>query len=470
MKPKIEILSKDEIEKVHLTILQIMEKVGIRIYNEQALKLLKDAGAEVDEKTYRVNIPSYLLEECIRNAPKYVHLYGRDSKYRLKLECDNFYTVLGSTVPNVIDPESFLRVKGRKEYVAKAARVVDALPNIHIAAQFCLALDCPPEIQDVHELEAVFSNTTKPVMVIAYSPQGANKIIQMASLIKGGMDRLRKEPLLFIYTEPTSPLEYRREAAEITIKTAKLGIPLLCAPCVQAGATGPATLAGTLAQSFAESLTGLVIAQLTNKGAPFILGVVDTVMDMRTAVMAYGAPELSVINAASAQLSHYYGLPFFGTGGCSDSKIPDEQAVIEASSSMLMAMLTGTNLIHDVGYIESGATGSLEMVVILDEVFSMLNRIVRGIDVNEETLAFDVIRDVGPGGHFLSHKHTLKHLPSEHWTPKLIDRKRYEAWKRGDAKDMLTRAREKLKKILEEHEPEPLPDDVLKDIKSLVEQ
>jgi len=467
MKPKLEILSKDEIERIHLTILQILEKVGINVHNERALALLKDAGAEVDEKTHRVNIPPYLVEECIKNAPKYIHLYGRNSKYRLKLERNNFYTVLGSTVPNVIDPENFMRVPGRKEYVAKAARVVDALPNIHIAAQFCLALDYPPEIQDVNELEAVFLNTIKPVMAIAYSPEGAKKIIQMASIIKGGMDKLRKEPLLFMYVEPTSPLEYRKEAAEIIMETAFSNIPLVCAPCTQAGATGPVTLSGTLAQSFAESLAGLVIAQLSSKGAPFILGIVSTIMDMRTAIMAYGAPEFSVINAASAQLAQYYSLPFFGTGGCSDSKLPDEQAVIEASSSLLMAMLTGTNLIHDIGYIEGGATGSFEMVVILNEVFSMLNRIVRGIEVDDETLALDVIRDVGPGGHFLSHKHTLKHLSSEHWIPKLIDRKRYETWKREGAKDLLTRAREALKKILHEHKPEPLPDDVLKEIKEL---
>jgi trimethylamine--corrinoid protein Co-methyltransferase len=469
MKPKIEILSKDEIEKVHLTILQILEKVGIKIHNEQALNLLKNAGAEIDEKTHRVNIPPYLLEECVRNAPKYVHLHGRDPKYRLKIEHDNFYTVLGSTVPNVIDPESSARVQGRKEYVAKAAKVADALPNIHIAAQFCLALDCSPETQDVHELEAVFMNTVKPVMAIAYSPRGADKIIQMASIIKGGMNRLRKEPLLFMYAEPTSPLEYRKEAIDVIMKTAKLGLPLVCAPCTQAGATGPVTLSGTLAQSFAESLAGLVIAQLSNKGTPFILGIVSTIMDMRTAIMAYGAPEFSIINAASAQLAHYYNLPFFGTGGCSDSKIPDEQAVIEATSSMLMAMLTGTNLIHDVGYIEGGATGSFEMIVILDEVFSMLNRIVRGIDVNEETLALDVIREVGPGGHFLSHKHTLKHFSSEHWLPQLIDRKRYDAWKKEGAKDMLMRSREKLKKILSEHEPEHLSNDILRDIKNLIE-
>ena len=465
---KLNILSQDEIKAVHLTILQVLEKTGVKVHSDVALKMLKDAGAEVDEKTRHVKIPSYLVEESIRNTPKYVHLYGRDPKYRLKLEKDNFYTVLGSTGPNVIDPEKFERAPSKKKYVAKAARVMDALPNIHVAAQFCLALDYPPEVQDLHELEAVFVNTVKPVMVIAYSPQGARKIIEMAAVIKGGIHRLRREPLLFVYSEPTSPLEYSEKAANIVIETAKLGIPVLSAPCVQAGATGPVTLAGTLVQSFVESLTGLVIAQLTKKGAPLIVGEVSTIMDMKTAVMGYGAPEFSVINAASAQLAHYYGLPFFGTGGCSDSKLPDEQAVAEATTSLLMAMLTGTNLIHDIGYIEGAITGSLEMVVIADELFSMLSRVIRGMRVNEETLALDVINDVGSGGHYLSQKHTLKFLSEEHWFPSLIDRRRYEFWKADGAKDMLTRAREKLLKILGKHEPEPLPKDVLKEIEWII--
>lgn len=431
--------------------------------------MLKDAGAEVEEKTHLVKIPPYIVEESIRNTPKYIHLYGRNPKFKLKLEKDNINTVLASTVPFIIDPVKFERVSGNKGYVAKAARLADALPNIHVSAQFCLALDCSPEVQDLHELEAVFTNTTKPVMAIAYSPKGAQRIIDMAAVIKGGKDKLRKEPLLFVYSEPTSPLEFSEKAVDILIETAKSGIPVLAGPCAQAGATSPVTLSGTLVQSFVESLTGLIIAQLTRKGVPFILGVISTVMDMKTAIMSYGAPEFSVINAASSQLAHYYGIPFFGTGGCSDSKLPDGQAVSEATTSMLMAMLSKTNLIHDIGYIEGGNTGSLEMVVILDEVFSMLNRITRGMNVNEETLASEVIGEVGPGGHYLANKHTMKHIITEHWSPTLIDRKRYERWKIDGAKDMLTRAREKVIKILNEHEPEQLSKDVLKELKSIVE-
>ncbi|MBS7655922.1 trimethylamine methyltransferase family protein [Candidatus Bathyarchaeota archaeon] len=467
---KLTILSKNEIETLHLGILQTFEETGVKIYSKKAIEIMRGAGAEVDEKTFHVKIPSYLVEECIKNAPKYVHLYDRNSKQQLKLEKDNFYTVLASTTPKVIDPETFQRVQGKKEYIAKAAKIVDALPNIHIAAQFCLALDCPPEVQELHELEAVFMNTVKPVMAIAYSPQGARKIIEMAAIIKGGIDKLKKEPLLFIYTEPTSPLEYSNKAMNILIETVKLGIPVLSAPCTQAGATGPVTLAGTLIQSFVESLTGLIIAQLIKKGAPTIIGEVSTIMDMRTAVMSYGAPEFSVINAASSQLAHYYELPFFGTGGCSDSKLPDGQAIAEAVISLFSAMLSRTNLIHDVGYIEGAMTGSLEMVIIIDEFFSMLNRIIKGMKVNEKTIALDVINAVGPGGHYLSHKHTLKFLLEEHWMPSLIDRRRYEFWKAENAKDMLTRAREKLQKILKEHESEPLPEEIKQKLTNVIRE
>jgi trimethylamine--corrinoid protein Co-methyltransferase len=192
-------------------------------------------------------------------------------------------------------------------------------------------------------------------------------------------------------------------------------------------------------------------------------------MDMKTAVMSYGAPEFSIINAASSQLAHHYKVPFFGTGGCSDSKLPDAQAVAEATTSLLMAMLTGTNLIHDIGYLESANTGSLEMVIIEDELFSMLNRVVKGMKISEETLALDVINDVGPGGHYLSHHHTLKLISEEHWFPTLIDRSRYRTWSVKGKKDMLTTVREKLQNILKEHEPEPLSNDLLKQIKGIIE-
>lgn len=468
MRSKIAILSSDELYSVHLAILEVFEKTGVKIHSPRALKLLGDAGAEVDEKRKIARIPSYLVEESIKSAPKIITLYGRNPNYRVKLEKDKSYLVLGSTTAYVIDPETYQRSRGRKEYIAKAVRVADALPNIHMPAQFCLAFDCPKETQDLHELEAVFHNTEKPIMSIVYSLESARDLIKMASLIVGGLEELRKRPIFFLYSEPTSPLENDEKCMNILVEYAKERLPVLYAPCVQAGATGPATLAGTLVQSFVESLTGLVLTQLIRKGAPFICGTVSTVMDMRNGVMAYGAPEFSIINAAAAQLAQYYGLPFFGTGGTSDSKLPDGQAVAEAATSLLMAFLSGTNLIHDIGYIESGLTGSIEMVVITDEIADMHKRILSGMDINEETLATDVIHEVGPGGQYLSHKHTLKFVRKEHWVPKLFDRARYDIWCEAGRKDIITRAREKISKILKEHQPEPLPKDVAEGIKEII--
>lgn len=469
MKPKLNILSNDELHRVHLSILDVFERTGVEVHSPQALELLGEAGAEVDEKKRLAFIPQFMVEEALRSAPKSVTLYGRDPKYRVKLEKDRSHLVLGSTTVNVIDPVTGERVRGRKEFVAKAARVADALTNIHVSAQFCLALDCPENVQDLHELEAVFLNTKKPVMAIVYSPESARDIIRFASLIVGGLDELNKKPIVFIYCEPASPLRHDEKAVNILMKFAKEGLPALYAPCVQAGATGPVTLGGTLVQSFVESFTGLIITQLLRRGTPFICGTVSTVMDMRTGAMAYGAPEFSIINAAAAQLAQSYELPFFGTGGPSDSKLPDEQAIAEAATSLLTAMLSGTNLIHDIGYIESGATGSLETVVILDELAGAYTRIRNGMEINDETLATDVIGQVGAGGHYLAHKHTLEHLRKEHWLPKLIDRTRYGMWNTTGRKDMITRAREKILKILKDHQPETLPRDVVKEINSIIE-
>jgi trimethylamine--corrinoid protein Co-methyltransferase len=223
------------------------------------------------------------------------------------------------------------------------------------------------------------------------------------------------------------------------------------------------TLAGTLACANAETLSGMVISQLVNKGTPFIIGNISTAFDQRTGIMAYGAPEFGLINAGQAALAQYYKLPFFGTGCTTDSKVIDGQALAECSTTALMAVLCGTNLIHDCGYLESGMTASIEMLVACDEVADMCFRLARGMEVSDETLATDVIHKVGPGGHFLAEKHSLRH-GDEFWTPTLMDRNRWDQWVATGSKDLAARAREKAEKILKEHRPEPIPASVQKEI------
>lgn len=468
MKTSLRVLSQDEIYAIHLATLEILERTGVVIESGRARSLLKEAGCTVDEKKKLVLIPSHLVEESIRNAPHRVMLCGRNPKHDIKLENGRVHFGLGSTTPNVIDAESGERVPARKEYVAKAAVVADALPNIKFAEQFCLALDHTKRAQDLHEFEAVLTNTEKPIVAIAYSPEATRDFIRMASLVAGGIDELRRRPLFALYGEPVSPL-WHYFGLENIMECANEGIPVIYGPCTQSGSSGPITLPGTLAQSNAETLTGLVVTQLVRKGTPFIHGVISTIMDMRAAVMAYGAPEFALVNAMAAQLTQYYQLPFFGTGGTSDSKAVDGQAVAEATMTALVATLCGTNLVHDVGYIEGGMTGSLEMVVIVDEIADMCFRIARGVSVEDETLATHIINQVGPGGQYLGQKHTIRHL-DEHWIPRLMDRNRFEAWTGRGAKDLTKRAREKVLSVLKDHRPEPLPPEVLGGLKKIVEE
>ena len=235
-----------------------------------------------------------------------------------------------------------------------------------------------------------------------------------------------------------------------------------------AGATAPATLASVLVVNNAEVLSGLVISQLRQKGAPFIVGGLPTLLDMQTAIFTYGAPEMHMNSAALAEIAHHYRLPMFGTAGCSDAKVMDEQAAIESAFSCLMSALSGANLVHDVGYLEYGLTASYEMMVMTNEIIAMVKRIMRGIEVNDESLALDVIDKVGPGGNFLQEKHTLQHFRKEHWHPELMDRSNYEKWMQDGRKTLGQRASEKVKQILAEYHPKPLSPEQLSQIDAII--
>jgi trimethylamine--corrinoid protein Co-methyltransferase len=247
---------------------------------------------------------------------------------------------------------------------------------------------------------------------------------------------------------------------EKILYAAETGIPAIFTPCIMAGGTGPVTLAGTMVQALAEYLTGVVLAQLKRRGAGVIMGGVNAPMDMATSILSYGAPEMVLISAAMTDVSKWLGVPMFSTGGCSDSKTLDQQAAIEATLSIVIAALSGANLIHDVGYLESGLLGSYDMLVMSNEVIGMAKRILSGVKVTPETLAVDVIDKVGPGGHYLTQEHTRTHFKAETWFPTLIDRQMRRTWEASGARTMADRVRARVLGILESHEPEPLPDGV----------
>jgi trimethylamine--corrinoid protein Co-methyltransferase len=465
--PKIglfEVFSSDELYKIHIATLEVLENIGVCVDNEDALHLLSNIGANVDEKTRIVKIPQNLVEEAVRKSPRTVLFAGRDSKYNMSLNGKRVHFGLGGGAISVLSSETNLCRPSTKKDVVDASRLADALSNIDFVMSLFTSQDVPQPVLALHDLHAMLTNTVKPVMVVDYGLD-AKYLIRMAGAIVGGIENLVDRPILGMYSEPVSPLTHGKSQVANLMSFAKAKLPIAYIPSPASCSTAPATLAGAIVQANAETLSGNVIAQFTSEGARFIYGSNTLILDMKTAVFPYGAPEFMLTNLAMAQLGRYYNLPIWSTGGCSDSKILDGQAMMEAALTLLIAAQSGANLIHDVGsFLNFGLTGCLELVTICDELISMISYILGGIEVTDETLAIDVMKIVGPGGHFLSQKHTLKHFKKEHWFPSLIDRQMRETWLKKGSKDLLQRAREKTREILATHSPEPLPKDVQKEL------
>ena len=465
--PKIgifEVFSKDELYRVHVATLEVLEEIGVRVEEEDALRLLSDIGSEVDDRTRIVKIPPYLVEEAIRKAPRTILFAGREGKYDIKLQGKRINFGLGGGATGVLDSETNSCRPSTKRDVADAARLADALPNIDFVMSLFTSQDVPQPVLALHDLHAMLTNTEKPVMVVDYGLD-AKHLIGMAGVVVGGVEKLRERPILGMYSEPVSPLTHGESHVRNLMTFAEARLPIVYIPSPASCSTAPATLAGAIVQSNAETLSGNVIAQFTSEGARFIYGSDTSVMDARTGVFSYGAPEWMLTNLAMAQLGRYYNLPVWSTGGCSDSKILDGQATMEAALTLLIAAQSGANLIHDVGsFLNFGLTGSLELVTICDELISMIGYLLGGIEVTDETLAIDVIRNVGPGGHFLSQKHTLKHYKKDHWMPALIDRQMRGTWVKSGSKDLLQRSRERTREILATHLPTPLPEDTEREL------
>ena len=465
--PQFRILSDAQIYEIYLAALEVLERVGVDVFEEESVNLLVSAGA-CDKGKGRVCIPSYLVEEALNSAPKRVTLSSRDGKRAVLLEGTKVYFGTGSDCLRILDSFTGERRLITKEDVGKAALLCDYLSNIDFFMSLGLVSDVPASVSDRHQYQAMLLNTTKPIIFTAHDEAGMADIIEMAETAAGGREQLRSNPCIALYAEPTSPLQHSKTALRKLLLAAQEGIPVVYTPGHMAGGTAPATLASVLVVNNAEVLSGLIISQLKQKGAPFIVGGLPTLLDMKTAIFSYGAPEMHMASAALTEIAHYYRLPMFSTAGCSDAKVMDQQAAIESSLSCLMAALSGANLIHDVGYLECGLTSSYEMVVMTDEIIAMVKRIMRGIEVNEESLALDVIDKVGPGGNFLPEKHTLQHFRKEHWHPKLMDRSSYERWRQAGEKTLGQRVSEKVKEILNEYRPEVLSAEQIRQIDAII--
>ena len=463
--PRLHVLNREKIERIHGATLTVLEKTGVLVKEPGALEILREAGCGGDGE--QVKIPPSLVENALKSAVSSLTISDRSGRPAMLLEGDRSWFGTGSDTPHVVDPDTGQRRRAVLKDIENVSTLVDALPELSFIMCSGIAGDVNPEKSDIHHFLAMVSRTVKPVVFTAWNRDNLAAIIEMASVVAGGAGRLRENPFLVLYTEPISPLTLGRESTQKLMVMAERGLPVVFAPGMITGATGPVTLAGGIVQANAEILAGYVLANLVRPGTPFVYGGSGEPLDMSSMLMSYGAPESMLVVSALTDLSKHYGLPSFGYAGCSDSNVYDQQASLESALWILVAGLNGANLVHDVGYINNGLTTSFEQIVVSAEVVGAMRRLAGGIEVDDETMAVDLIAEVGPGGEYLTTEHTLRHF-RDNWFPRLIGRDPYEKWAEKGREDLGRRANEYVRGILKKHEPEPLDPGIADELKRIV--
>lgn len=468
---KLQILDEGEIEAIHLASLRLLEEVGIKVYNDNALKILSDNGAEVDFTKKIVYIPQSLVKEALTKAPSSIKLYGRLKKHEVVLGGDNVTFNPGSSALYILDYERGEIRKPLSKDLENIARLVDALEYIQAESTAVVASDVPQSIVDRYRLYIILKNSTKPVITGAFTIEGIYDMKRMLEIVTGGEKELVKRPIAIFDVCPSSPLQWSEIDAQNLVDGARFRLPLCIIPALQVGATSPATIAGSIAQHNAEVLSGIVIAQLVNPGTPVIYGGSPTVFDQRHATASLGAIESMMIGLSYAQIAKKYNLPTQMFTGISDAKVIDAQCGFESGIGLILGALSGINLISGPGMLNFENCQSLEKLVIDNEICGMALRLIKGIKVDLETLAFDVIKKVGPGGTFLAEKHTIRWVREEQYiSSEIVDRMEWRTWREAGKKDILRRAHEVVEKKLREHEPEPLPPDIQRDLDNFVKE
>jgi len=460
-------LGESEIERIHHASLKILEEEGVLIHEHDFLKFLDNAGATVDYDRKRAKMPSALVDECMKKTPKRITCYARDPRLDVTFGGGQIYAhPTGGTV-NVLDLDSGKARPATFEDVENLTRVVDALPNVHTQVMITNPSDVPERLRDIYAVDALLRNTGKNFDVSPYSDDSFSYIVNMIKAVQGE-EELRKKPIMTISVSPTSPLQFSTEVTKILARATKYNLPIAMLPCPVAGATSPVTLAGTLVQQNAEMLAGITMVQLLNSGNPVQYSPRCIPLDMRTGQACYGI-EATMMNVGCVQLAKYYSLPCDVYGLDTDSKMLDEQAGIERAMGGLLPALAGADSLSGAGCLESGMTTSYEQLVIDDEIFAMVFRAVKGVSINEETLAVDVIaRVLRESSNFLEQKHTLSYFRGEHFRPTLASREARARWERMGSKSLVETAREKVKKMLAEHEPMQLDEDAKKEVEKIV--
>jgi trimethylamine--corrinoid protein Co-methyltransferase len=463
--PRYARLTSEQCARLHEASLSILERTGVRLLLPEAVELMRRAGAQVDGDLVRV--PAWLVDWALSVAPRSLTLYDRLG--RPAVECAEWNVSFGpgSDCLNIVDHRTGERRKATLADVAEGVTLCDALPNLDFAMSMFLPSDVDARIADRYQAEIMLSRTTKPLVFVTYETSGLLDALEMAELVAGSAEALRTRPFVACYINVTRALVHNQDALEKLFLLAERGLPAIWIPVTSGGTTGPVTMAGNVALNNAAVLAGVVLSQLKREGTPIVVpGFGGDALDLRTLVDPYAEPDHRGMAEA---LAHHYGLPMFSLAGGSDAKVVDGQAALEAALTLFLDAVAGGHLTHDCGYLESGLSGSLAQLAICDEIVAWLRPLLAPVVIDDETLALDLIDEVGPDGSFLETDHTIEHY-RERWYPDLIERFTYQGWQARGGRTLAERAAARVDSILESHAPRPLDPGVAAAIHAIVER
>ncbi len=451
--------TSDDLDAIHDATLKILENVGVKIEDsEEAFEIFGSSGAKVERqgKDAIVKIPADVVEDCIRASPHDVVLQGKSPEYDCALDAQRVtFATMGELI-QIVDLEDGVLRPTTQQDSADIARLCDSLDLVGVMHRPVASLDKPPGTHPIYNAESLFANTGKHVLIGPVNVENLQAIAQIAFAHAGGAQAFAQRPIFTAIVAPTSPLTLVRDCVEMIIASARLdGGGILCAPAIVGGATGPVTLAGSLVCTNAEALAGLVLAQLVRRGTRFIYGNSGAMMDLKTANHGYGAPEMGMLDAATAQLARYYRLPSLVSAFPGSTKTVDPQMGYESAMNVLVAALAGASILNGLGTLEFGLTFDYAKFMLDVECARMIQAVVAGIPLTEAQMALDVIAEVGPGGEFLTHDHTLQHM-RERSQVTLFDRRSREAWSNLESPDIVERAYARARHLLATHEPPPV--------------
>jgi trimethylamine--corrinoid protein Co-methyltransferase len=458
-------MGHEECDRIHLATLEILERTGVDVHDEKARRILVDGGASADG--VRIRISESMVTRALASAPRRLTLYDRHQKPAIRAWGHNTYYGGGSDCLTILDHRTGKRRDPLLDDVAAAARVMDALPEIDFVMSLLLPKDVDQRIYDRYQMEVMLNHTTKPIVFVSPDFEGCVAAVEMCEAVAGGVDAFRRRPFATCYINVTSGLVANEEALRKCIYLAEKGLPQLWIPLNAGGVNAPATIAGCMASMNAGILLGVVLSQLVREGVPIAVpGWNGGPYNLKTMVGNY---VLADEQGVPTSMGKYYDLPVFGLGGSTDAKVLDHQAGMECTISLMTALLHGANIVHDVGFMDAGLQGSLQLLVMANETIGFLRAATRGVVVDEETLALDAIDEVGPTGSFLQHPHTLRHY-KEPFYSKLFDKGPYSMWEKNGRLTLEEKAAGEVDRILKTHAVDPLPGDVQAAVKAIVKR